>query len=213
MANFCTKCGSGLAAGAQFCTACGTSVGGADAPALGSPQPAAAYAQPAAPQSTSALKVILIVLAVFVGMGILAGAAIVFGVWRLSRSVDVDPAGKVRISTPLGNMTMGATEVSEAELGVAIYPGARREQGSLQINTAEGSLGTYVFKTSDSPAQVLEFYRGKLGENAAFVETLEGAMITSEKSEQEGFMITVGRDQDDSQPLISIIRGRSPKAP
>ncbi|HLA40788.1 MAG TPA: hypothetical protein VJ417_12375 [Candidatus Glassbacteria bacterium] len=154
------------------------------------------------------MKVILIVLGVFIGLGILAGAAVMFGIWGLSRTVHVDPSGEnVRIATPMGDMTMGKTEVTEAELGVAIYPGATGEQGSFRLGTAEGSMGTFVFRTPDSPEQVLEFYRGQLGETVDMVTTPQGGVITSAPSNQEGFMITVGRDDSDGTTIISIIRG------
>jgi zinc ribbon protein len=209
MAGFCTKCGSALPDGSSFCTGCGTPVGTAVAQAPGAAPPPAAP-----PQGTSALKIILIIIGVFVGIGVLSGAAILFGVWRISRSVKVDPRSPDRISitTPMGNMTMGTQkEVSEAEVGVPLYPNAKHEEGNLQFSTSEGSMNTYVFKTSDSPAQVIEFYRGKLGSQTSFVETPEGGMITSAKGEKEGFMITVGRDG--GKTAITIIRGRTEKAP
>jgi zinc-ribbon domain len=208
MAGFCTKCGSALPDGSSFCTGCGTPVGTGVAQTPGAAPPPAAP-----PQGTSALKIILIIIGVFVGIGVLSGAVILFGVWRVSRSVKVDPRSPDRLSitTPMGNMTMGTQkEVSEAEVGVPLYPNAKREEGNLQISTPDGSMSTYVFKTSDSPAQVIEFYRGKLGSQTSFVETPEGGMITSAKGDKEGYMITVGRDG--GKTSIAIIRGRTEKA-
>jgi zinc ribbon protein len=207
MAGFCTKCGAALPDGSSFCSGCGTPVGAAVAQAPGSLPPPVAP-----PQGTSALKIILIIVAVFIGIGVLSGAAILFGVWRIARSAKVDSRSPDRfsISTPMGNMTMGAKEVSEAEVGVPLYPNAKREEGNLQFSTPEGSMATYVFQTSDSPAQVIAFYRSKLGSETSFVESPEGGMITSAKGEKEGFMITVGRDG--GKTAITIIRGRSEKA-
>ena len=219
MANFCTKCGTALDASVRFCTRCGAMVAEATPAAESIPPPASAHpiatatqpavvSAPPAAKNSSAVKVILIVLGVFIGLGILAGAAVMFGIWGLSRAVQVDPSGEnVRIATPMGEMTMGNTEVTEAELGVAIYPGATGEQGSFRIGTAEGSMGTFVFRTSDSPEQVLEFYRDQLGQTVDVVTTPEGGIITSAPSDQEGYMITVGRDDSDGTTIISIIRG------
>ncbi|MBI3933160.1 MAG: zinc ribbon domain-containing protein [Acidobacteria bacterium] len=217
MANFCTKCGNALDSGARFCNRCGTVVtetGPSQTyapPAAGAYQPSAATGAPPPPlpqKSTSAVKVILIVLGVFVGIGILASAAVMFGIWGLSRAVKVDPSGeKVSISTPMGNLTMGKTEVTEAELGLPIYPGAEAEQGSLRLGTAQGSLDTFVFRTSDSPQQVLAFYRSKLTETTDVVETPQGGVISSAPSDKEGYMITIGRDDSDGKTIISIIRG------
>jgi zinc ribbon protein len=228
MAGFCTKCGSALADGNSFCTGCGAPIPGTGAtgPAASGPSgpvastagsaPAAAPAvQPAAaPQGASALKVILIVLGVFVGLCILGGMAISFGLWRLSRNVRVDQrSGQVSISTPGGKMTMGpGAEVTEAELGVPLYPGAKRAEGSFQLSSEEGSMATYVFKTSDSPAQVMAFYRGKVSPKSAIVETPEGGVITSEGGANVGFMITIGHEESTGQTSIAIMRGTSKKA-
>jgi hypothetical protein len=167
-------------------------------------------ATPAARKSSSGVKVVLIVLGIFVGLGILAGAAVMFGIWGLSRAVQVDPSGEsVNIATPMGAMTMGRTEVTEAELGLPIYPGAEGEQGSFRIGTAQGSMGTFVFRTPDSPEEVLNFYRSQLGETVDVVTTGQGGILTSSTGDREGYMITVGRDDSDNMTVISIVRGIS----
>jgi zinc ribbon protein len=223
MANFCTKCGASLDPGARFCVRCGTPA--ADAGAAAAPPPAGAaepppmmsaapqpYAAPGAPpqQSTSAVKIILIVVGIFVGLGILAGAAVMFGVWSLARAVKTDPSGdKVSISTPMGSMTVGKTQVTEEELGIPIYPGAEPEQGSMRLGSAKGSMETFVFRTKDSPQRVIEFYRDKMGDKMEYLTTPQGGMITSAKSEKEGYMITVGKDDDKGDTVISVMRGIS----
>ena len=224
MANFCTKCGNSLDSGARFCNRCGTVVTEAAPPqapvsqasappAAGAYQPAAAAGAPPPPppqNSTSAVKIILIVVGIFVGMGILAGAAVIFGIWGISRAVKVDQSGdKVSITTPMGNMTMDNAPVTEAELGIPIYPGAEGEQGNLRIGNAKGSMDTFIFRTSDSPQQVIDFYRGKLPEKTDYMVTEQGGVITSSPSENEGYMITVGRDDDEEKTVISIMRGLS----
>ena len=219
MANFCTKCGASLAEGVKFCTKCGAAVGGtapaATPPAAPAAAPHAAARPAAAPAGgTSAVKIVLIVVAVFVGLGILGAAALWLGLWRLSRAVDVDRSGQVSISTPTGKVTVGAPQrpVTEAELGVPLYPGAKQQEGALQIAGEEGSMHTYVFKTSDSQQQVMAFYRERLGtEAASYVETPEGGMITSSKGKKEGFWITIG--QDEGETVITIMHGRSLKEP
>ena len=224
MANFCTKCGSSLPEGTKFCTKCGAAIGGgapaaappatATAPQAAAPAAASAVKPAATPAGGGALKVVLIVIAVFVGLGILGSVVAGLVFWKVSRAVDVDRGGKVSISTPTGKISVGAqqTPVTEAELGVPLYPGAKQQEGALQITGEEGSMHTYVFKTSDSPQKVMAFYRERLGtEAASYVETPEGGMITSAKGKQEGFWITVG--QDEGETVITVMRGRSTKAP
>jgi hypothetical protein len=217
MANFCTQCGGAMDSGARFCIRCGA--------AVAEPRPAAsgAAATPVAPangrtvvpsaapaKSTSAVKVVLIVLAVFLGLGILAGAAVMFGIWGLSRAVKVDPAGEnVRIATPMGEMTLGNTGVTEAELGIPIYPGAEEDQAGFRMGTSQGSLGNFVFRSTDPPNQVLDFYRSHFGETVDVVTTPQGGIITSAPREGEGFMVTVGRDENEDKTMIIIVRGIS----
>ena len=234
MAGFCTKCGSGLIEGNNFCTKCGASIPGtatsaaapvtsaapSSPPAYAAPtSPAAsatpaAYAAPAAvsPKGASGLKIVLIVVGVFVGLGILAGSVVMYGIWRVSRNVNVSRSGQVSINTPDGKISMGpGAQVSEADLGLPIYPGATRQEGTFQVSTAEGSMSTYLFKTSDSPAQVMAFYHSKLDPKTAFFESQDGGIITSEANAKVGFMITVGRDNN-GPTTISILRGTSKKA-
>lgn len=224
MANFCTKCGNSVDSGARFCNRCGTVVSEAGQsqapvsqayapPAAGASQPPGATGAPPPPppqKSTSAVKIILIVLGIFVGMGILAGAAVIFGIWGISRAVKVDQSGeKMSITTPMGNVTVDNAPITEAELGLPIYPGAEGEQGNLRIGNAKGSMDTFIFRTSDSPQQVIDFYRSKLPEKTDYMVTNEGGVITSSPSEGEGYMITVGRDDDEGKTVISIMRGLS----
>ena len=171
MASFCTKCGSALPEGSQFCTACGTPVAGTVAASAVSAQPPPIQPQPA---SGSALKIILIIVGVFVGIGILTGATFIFGVWRLSRAVKVNSHSRdqVSISTPLGNISTGSAPVTEAEVGAPLYPNAKRNEGNISFSTPQGSMATYVFKTSDPVSQVVEFYRDKLGPKTSVIETL-----------------------------------------
>ena len=111
----------------------------------------------------------------------------------------------------MGNIFTGSAPVTEAEVGAPLYPNAQRSEGNISISTPQGSMATYVFKTSDPVPQVVEFYRGKLGPKANVIETPEATMFTSAKDEKEGFVITIGKDQ--GQTVITIIRGRSLKAP
>ncbi len=76
-------------------------------------------------------------------------------------------------------MTLATAEVREADRGVPLYPSSKRDDGSLHVSPAEGSMTSYVFKTSDSPAQVTAFYRFKFDSKTSFVETPEGGMITA----------------------------------
>jgi hypothetical protein len=92
----------------------------------------------------------------------LSAVAVMFGIWRISRSVHVDRSGGVTISTPGANISTGRTSsahLTESEVGAPIYLGAIAEEGGFKLGAENGSMATYVVKTSDSVAQVLAFYR------------------------------------------------------
>ncbi len=71
------------------------------------------------------------------------------------------------IETPQGNLNIGGDDApSEAQLGIAIYPGAQYVQGSSlgfsQDTSGYGTLGG-MWVTGDSFDKVVNFYNGKLG--------------------------------------------------
>jgi hypothetical protein len=168
---------------------------------------------PVAPKSGGALKIILIVIAVFVGLGVLSAAGAMFGLWHMSMTVNIDRSGGVTITTPEGKITAGQTpaQVTEAEAGAPIYPGATSVEGGIKFGGATGSMATYAFKTSDSVQQVLAFYRGKFGPKVSVMETPDVAIVTSNKNENESVVVTIGRDESDGKTSITISHSTSTK--
>src|ERR1019366_9764925 len=132
---FCNSCGTAMEAGAKFCPMCGA----APSTAAG-----AVSGVPAAPaQGSGALKIILIVLAVIVGLGILSMGTCAFMVHRALHRMHVrDHDGNVHVETPFG--TVDSTEdPNEAarNVGVDLYPGATvAKEGSA--NMTIGSMHT-----------------------------------------------------------------------
>lgn len=60
-------------------------------------------------------------------------------------------------------MEMGGAKVSEADAGIAFYPGATRtEGGATRIVTPEGSTVTVLLHSDDAPDKVATFYRERL---------------------------------------------------
>lgn len=206
MANFCTKCGTANSDNTQFCTKCGAPLG---AVAAGSAVPAAyippaTYGQPAAaaiqPTPTgggnSALKIILIIVGIFVGLGILSVCAVMFGIWRFSKAVHVSGIGNggaVSVSTPSGTLTAGSdAKVSASDLGVDIYPGATQQQGAVRVSTPSGTALTAAYTTSDSLDKVVDFYKGKLGAGASVFQSDKSAVLSeTDASRKTSIMVTV----------------------
>ena len=214
MASFCTKCGTANTGDNAFCTKCGAPVGVAAgsvsaAPASNAPV-TSAYAQPVAPPAkggNSALKIILIIVAVFVGLGILSVCAVMFGIWRVSKAVHVSSNGGVTVSTPTGTLTEGnAGTVNAADLGVDIYPGATQQQGAVRVSTPNGSAITAAYVTSDSLDKVVDFYKGKLGPSASVFQSDKSAVLSATSDDKKSsVMVTIATESSSGQTKIAIL--------
>jgi hypothetical protein len=144
----------------------------------------------------------------------LGAVAVMFGLWRISKSVHVDQSGGVTITTPGGKFSTGNTSgahLSETEVGAPIYPGAVAEEGGFKLGAESGSMATYVFKTSDSVQQVLAFYRDKFGPKTSVIETPQGGIVTAAKNDNEVIMVTVGRNENEDKTSIAITHTTSTK--
>ena len=73
-------------------------------------------------------------------------------------------------------------------------------------------MATYAFKSPDSVQQVLAFYRDKFGPKTSVMETPDGALVTTAKNDNEGIMVTIGRDESDGKTSITITHTTSTKA-
>jgi hypothetical protein len=168
--------------------------------------------QPAAPVKSggsSALKIILIIVAVFVVLVLMVAGVIGYGVWRVSRAVHVNRAtGETTINTPSGTFSANsAQKFTAGELGTDLYPGAEpAKSGSLKMNLPTGAMVSAVFLTTDSKDKVLDFYKSKLGSGATSMDFGNNAILTSKKSEHEQVTVTVSQEanQYDGKTQIHI---------
>src|ERR1700676_1387460 len=154
---FCNSCGVTLEVGAKFCPKCGTTVPMAGAvPTTILPAPAALS------QGSSALKIILIVVAVIFVLGILGIGTLVFVVRRVAQNSHIrNKDGNVRVETPFGTVqsTNNPDEASR-NLGIDLYPGARVLRGNTAsiagMHTVEAE-----FESDDPAEKVMAFYSSK----------------------------------------------------
>jgi len=210
MASFCAKCGAESSPDKQFCTACG-------AP-LAAPTAVGASAQPAAAPAnsgSSAVKIILIIVAIFVVLCVIGAGIAGYTMWRVSRAFHVSgPGGQVTMSTPNGTLTANPSEsYSASELGTDPYPGAQSHKGGMRMNMPSGSMVTAVFVTSDSKDKVLAFYKEKLGSAASIIDTQEGAILTLSTGQQESVMVTISSksSENDGKTRIAIVHTKNNK--
>jgi len=190
---FCNACGATVEPGAKFCPKCGAAV------------PAAAVAStPATPAQSNAVKVILIVVAIVVGLFILGIGTATFIGWRIARHTRVEQdRGKVRVETPFG--TVESTDDSDEaarNLGIDVYPGARALKGNA-ANVTMGSMHTVAaeFETDDPPERVAEFYKKKLPHaNIAVSDSKHYTIISHDKKN----MFTINIEPQEDKTLIHV---------
>jgi hypothetical protein len=203
---FCNSCGATLDGGARFCTKCGATQPGAAA-AAASPVFTPAAATPGTPQkSGGALKIILIVVAVIVFLGILAIGAVSFIGYRIARHSRIhNENGNVRVETPFGSVNT-STDPDDAarNLGVELYPGAEVVKGTTS-NMTMGAMHTAAadLESSDPVITVGEFYKSRLP-NASVVSTTADryAIVSTDKKN----MITINIESKDGKTRIHIAR-------
>lgn len=70
----------------------------------------------------------------------------------------------MKVETGSGTTTAGVgTEITEAEFGVAFYPGSTDKQGtSFKSENKDEKDYMVIRTTTDEPTKVVEFYKGKL---------------------------------------------------
>jgi hypothetical protein len=160
---------------------------------------------PPASSSNTVLKIVLIVVGIFVLLGVIAASVVGFGVYRLSKAVHKNSNGDVSISTAEGTITTGrSANVSAADLGTALYPGASsRNDGSMNMKTPNGSMVTSVFTSSDSSDKIVAFYKEKLGDQASIVQTGNGTVLSTGEKDKDSVMVTV-TPQDGGSNIVII---------
>ncbi len=134
---------------------------------------------PAPKSGSSAVKIILIILGIFVGLGIVVGGIVAYGVYRVAHSIHKDADGNITVTTPNGTINANSSSTfTAADLGIAIYPGATEGKAGLRMNIAGKSMVTANFLTPDSQDKVMAFYKDKAGPNAQTITTSAGDTIS-----------------------------------
>jgi hypothetical protein len=204
---FCNACGTTLDGGAKFCTKCGATQpeGRTSAATLSAPPPVAGPLT-TTPKNSNALKIILIIVAVVVGLGILGIAAVSFIGYRIASHSRVrNRDGNVRVETPFGNV-QSTTDPDEAarDLGVDLYPGAEVVKGTTsKMDMGNMHTAAADFETSDAASTVADFYKSKVpGANVISSEADHYAIIATDKKN----MLTISIEPKDGKTRIHIAK-------
>ena len=156
---FCNSCGAQLADGTKFCSKCGAAITGAP----GTPQ-AIAPGPPPSSGSSSALKIVLVIVGVIVLIGVLGVATIGVIGYRIAKSSRVSQrGGNVKVETPFGNMeTSNDPQKTAEQLGIDIYPGAEVDKvGTASVTFGSLHTVTANFESNDSVEKICDFYRSR----------------------------------------------------
>lgn len=165
------------------------------------------YGAPPPKTGPSVLKVILIIVAILVGLGMIGAAVIGYEVYRVAKSVHKDANGNITVNTPKGTFTANASDTFTAsDLGIAIYPGATQGKGGLRMTIAGKSMVSANFLTPDSPDKVIAFYKDKAGPTAQTMTTGNGGIITLQSgSNSVTVTIMQSASENNGQTQITIV--------
>ena len=211
---FCNSCGATLDPATKFCNKCGApNLAQVPAPSA-APVAVSSGGTSGSGQSSGALKVILIVAAVIVAVGVLGMATLGIITWRIAKSSHVRQEGDhVKVETPFG--TVESTKDAEAavrDLGVELYPGAQvMKSGAASANFGRVHTASANFETSDSLDKVASFYKAKFPN--AMVTTADENHCTIVSNQSKNLItINIQATGDRTQIQIANITHKSESA-
>jgi hypothetical protein len=148
---------------------------------------------------SSALKIILIILGVFVFLVVLVIAVIGYGVYKVKQSIHVNKdTGAISSSIPgLAMNSDPGMKFTSTELGTDIYPGAEASKsGNLRMNIGGSAVVSATFLTSDSKDKVVDFYKDKLGANSTSMDFGGSSILSEKKSDQDQVSVTISAESE-----------------
>ena len=161
---FCNSCGATLDPTARFCNKCGASNAAPVSAASAIPVAAGTAPRVGSGQSSGAFKVVPLIVAVVVGVGILGMATLGIITWRIAKQSHVRQEGDhVKVETPFGTVESSQDpQAAVRNLGVELYPGAQVLKSGAAFATFGGMhTASANFETGDSVDKVAGFYKAK----------------------------------------------------
>jgi hypothetical protein len=115
-----------------------------------------------------------------------------------ARITTTDASGKT------SQLEMGAANVTEAELGVPLYPGATMMEGqSTRVTTPDGTSVSIGMRSGDPPAKVAGFYRERLKAQAA------GKQFTDMSGGDDSAMLALVDEKAKGAIQVSVSKAES----
>lgn len=107
----------------------------------------------------------------------------------------------------------GTVQITEADLGVPLYPGARIDDNGSRVTTPEGTMVQAVIRSSDAPEKVAAFYRDVLKQRAAgrpMMDASQGdgsaTLIVADEAGSSGITLSIGRDGEGTEVNVQTIK-------
>jgi hypothetical protein len=130
--------------------------------------------------------------------------------------VQLDNGGTTITATDAqGNTTKiesGMAQITEADLGVPLYPGAQLEGTGSRVTSPDGSLVQALVRSSDPPAKVAAFYRQVLKDRAAGRQMLDmsqpdgsAQLMLGDESGRGGLTLSIGASAEGTEVNIQHI--------
>jgi hypothetical protein len=202
---FCNSCGASLADGTKFCNNCGAAVAGnPSGMATSRPTLTATPAPPPSSGTSSALKIILVVVGAIVLLGVLGLVTVGVVVHKMVRNSHVTQNGEhVKVETPFGTVESSKDpEQAAKELGIDIYPGAQVQKNGAASTTFGGMhTVTASFESSDSVDNVCTFYKAKFPAASATTSDQRRCTIVSNAPPN---MVTINVESGGAGSTFSI---------
>lgn len=155
----------------------------------------------------SALKTILIFVAILIGLGMIEAGILAYGIYEVAKGAHRDADRAITIPLPEGSITDGTNQTFTAsDLGIAIYPRATQQFGGMRMTVAGKSMVTVKILTHDSPDKVMEFYKDQAGPNAQIMTSGSGGLITMKGATNSVTVnITQSASENGGQTQITIV--------
>ena len=194
---FCNSCGATLEPGAKFCPKCGTTI-----PMAGAISATVPSAPGTRPPGSSAIKIVLMVVAVIVVLGMVGIGTLVFVVRRVAHNSHAgNKDDNVRVETTFGAV-QSTNDPAEASrnLGIDLYPGARVLKGN---SATIGGMHTVEaeFESDDSAEKVMDFYSSRLPHANVTSKDRNHYTIVSTSNNN---LITIKIDPEEGKSRITI---------
>lgn len=97
-------------------------------------------------------------------------------------------------------MEMGSAKLTEADVKIAFYPGAKpAENGGTRFKNGSSEMVSIELQTTDSAKTVSAWYRDKLKSNSS-----EGKTVIDSASEDNGMSLSIIDPKADDSTMVSV---------